>query len=467
MHFDPVPPAGDPAEITLEWTSGGQRKRIPIEQVLWDREKNEVPPSSGWVYTGSRFWTAAGSGRRGRRPDRVRPQPGPRDRADRRRRRRQVRPHRPESQHRPATRDAGDADHQEPDAARSDERGPAAVAVAAAAGARLQSTHGVVERAGRNGRRWAGAARRRARLDHPWCRCRAVRVALLHRRHVPQRRVRCSLRRGGAAGAAHSPPATCRAARRSPSAAGCSSLAELLLLAPDRRARAAGRRCWPRPSSSTTTGTRGNPWRPLVMGACRGLVYCVARRGGGGLTRRRRYAARWLMTVYVAGLTVVAKRAGASARWLVPVLIAGISIVDAVFIADRARRLAWLALVAAAGLPADARCCSDSCRATERSECSQSRIGLLIVEQVGQDQVAHRGGLQRILRRPPGSDEISTRAIVERVRQCGRASRGRAWRRAGSRSSGSGSRAPSAPAWRRRCSLGSDSAGSRNSSAGS
>ena len=60
MHFDPVPPAGDPAEITLEWTSGGQRKRIPIEQVLWDREKNEVPPSSGWVYTGSQILDGGG-----------------------------------------------------------------------------------------------------------------------------------------------------------------------------------------------------------------------------------------------------------------------------------------------------------------------------------------------------------------------------------------------------------------------
>ena len=65
MHFDPVPPAGDPVEITLEWTSAGQRKRIPIDQVLWDREKNEVPPSSGWVYTGSTvldgggFWADA------------------------------------------------------------------------------------------------------------------------------------------------------------------------------------------------------------------------------------------------------------------------------------------------------------------------------------------------------------------------------------------------------------------------
>jgi hypothetical protein len=54
-HFDPATPVGDPVEITIEWTAGGQRKRIPMDQVLWDREKNEVPPSSGWVYTGSQI----------------------------------------------------------------------------------------------------------------------------------------------------------------------------------------------------------------------------------------------------------------------------------------------------------------------------------------------------------------------------------------------------------------------------
>jgi hypothetical protein len=53
----------------------------------------------------------------------------------------------------------------------------------------------------------------------------------------------------------------------------------------------------------------------------------------------------------VAGLTVVAKRAGAHARWLVPVLIAGISIVDTGFIATVAPAAWPLAVLAALGFP--------------------------------------------------------------------------------------------------------------------
>jgi hypothetical protein len=52
--------------------------------------------------------------------------------------------------------------------------------------------------------------------------------------------------------------------------------------------------------------------------------------------------------VYVAGLTKVAKVAGANACWLVPVLIAGISVVDALFILAVSSSMA-LALTAAMG----------------------------------------------------------------------------------------------------------------------
>lgn len=77
---------------------------------------------------------------------------------------------------------------------------------------------------------------------------------------------------------------------------------------------------------------KGNSAAPLIMGACRGFVYCVAAAAWSGLTAAV-VAGAVVMASYVAALTIVAKVAGASARWLVPVLIAGISIVDAVFIA--------------------------------------------------------------------------------------------------------------------------------------
>ena len=91
---------------------------------------------------------------------------------------------------------------------------------------------------------------------------------------------------------------------------------------------------------------KGNPVAPLVMGVCRGLVYCVAAAAAGGLTTAA-IAGAAVMTGYVAGLTVVAKLAGANARWLVPLLIAGISIVDALVIAVVGGGAA-LALLAAA-----------------------------------------------------------------------------------------------------------------------
>jgi 4-hydroxybenzoate polyprenyltransferase len=76
-----------------------------------------------------------------------------------------------------------------------------------------------------------------------------------------------------------------------------------------------------------------NPVAPLIMGACRGLVYCLAAAATGGLTGAVIVGAV-VVGGYVAGLTVVARLAGPNARWLIPVLIAGISIVDAIFIAS-------------------------------------------------------------------------------------------------------------------------------------
>jgi 4-hydroxybenzoate polyprenyltransferase len=95
---------------------------------------------------------------------------------------------------------------------------------------------------------------------------------------------------------------------------------------------------------------KGSSVAPIVMGACRGLVYGIAGTSAG-IASATIAVGGAVMTTYVAGLTVVAKMAGARARWLVPMLIAGIALVDAAWIATIAGRLD-LALIAASGFPA-------------------------------------------------------------------------------------------------------------------
>jgi 4-hydroxybenzoate polyprenyltransferase len=92
-----------------------------------------------------------------------------------------------------------------------------------------------------------------------------------------------------------------------------------------------------------------NPFGPVVMGICRGLVYCVAAAASSTVTLPV-LAAAVALAVYVVGVTQVAKRAGPRAGWLIPVLIAGISIVDAVVIGTSGGGLlVWIAL---GGFPA-------------------------------------------------------------------------------------------------------------------
>jgi 4-hydroxybenzoate polyprenyltransferase len=93
---------------------------------------------------------------------------------------------------------------------------------------------------------------------------------------------------------------------------------------------------------------KGSRFAPLVMGSCRGLVYCAAAAFAVVMTREVGIAAG-VITAYVAALTVVAKLAGPSARWLVPTLIAAISLVDAAIIAISAPL--WLAALAVIGFP--------------------------------------------------------------------------------------------------------------------
>jgi 4-hydroxybenzoate polyprenyltransferase len=92
---------------------------------------------------------------------------------------------------------------------------------------------------------------------------------------------------------------------------------------------------------------KGSAIAPLIMGVCRGLVYVVAAAAAGGVTIAA-VAGGGVMTLYVAGLTVVAKLAGRNARWLVPLLIAGISILDSaiILVLGGGWRLALVALAA-------------------------------------------------------------------------------------------------------------------------
>jgi 4-hydroxybenzoate polyprenyltransferase len=88
---------------------------------------------------------------------------------------------------------------------------------------------------------------------------------------------------------------------------------------------------------------------PIVMGACRGLVYLTA--AATGIVSTAAWIGAVVMLAYVAGLTLVARRAGANARWLIPALISGISSVDAVFIFVVDPSSTGLAAIAALGCP--------------------------------------------------------------------------------------------------------------------
>jgi 4-hydroxybenzoate polyprenyltransferase len=94
---------------------------------------------------------------------------------------------------------------------------------------------------------------------------------------------------------------------------------------------------------------KGSRVAPLVMGVCRGLVYVLAAASVAGVTSAALTGA-FVMTAYVAGLTIVAKLAGANARWLVPLMIAGISLLDATVIALLSSSIV-LAIAAAAAFP--------------------------------------------------------------------------------------------------------------------
>jgi hypothetical protein len=51
-HFD-AQAAGDPVEIWVEWGSGESRRRVRIEELIYDEKAGRVPQMGEWVYTGS------------------------------------------------------------------------------------------------------------------------------------------------------------------------------------------------------------------------------------------------------------------------------------------------------------------------------------------------------------------------------------------------------------------------------
>ncbi|HVL67369.1 MAG TPA: UbiA family prenyltransferase [Vicinamibacterales bacterium] len=88
---------------------------------------------------------------------------------------------------------------------------------------------------------------------------------------------------------------------------------------------------------------------PLVMGLCRGLVYCVAAAVAAGSVGAAVAGGAALLTVYTVALTLVAKYYGREYGWTIPWLIAGICLVDAALIASAGA--ARLAAAALAGFP--------------------------------------------------------------------------------------------------------------------
>ena len=86
---------------------------------------------------------------------------------------------------------------------------------------------------------------------------------------------------------------------------------------------------------------------PVVMGACRGLVYVVAGAAAAGVVPPAAWIGAGCVMAYVVLLTAIAKRMGPRAGAIVPSLIAGISLVDATVIAVCGS--VWLAMLAVIG----------------------------------------------------------------------------------------------------------------------
>jgi 4-hydroxybenzoate polyprenyltransferase len=93
-----------------------------------------------------------------------------------------------------------------------------------------------------------------------------------------------------------------------------------------------------------------DPLGPLIMGICRGLVYCVAASAIAPVLPPSVSIAAVVMTAYVLSLTFVAKKLGPKAGVVIPLLIAGISVVDAAVIALAGGSLPLVLVAIVAGL---------------------------------------------------------------------------------------------------------------------
>jgi hypothetical protein len=54
-HLDPALPKGPAVEITVEWESAGQKRRIRAEELVYNDQTKTTLAEGGWVYTGSVF----------------------------------------------------------------------------------------------------------------------------------------------------------------------------------------------------------------------------------------------------------------------------------------------------------------------------------------------------------------------------------------------------------------------------
>jgi hypothetical protein len=55
FQFDPGLPKGDPVEIWVEWDSGGSRRRVRAEELVFNEDTKRTLEEGPWVYTGSFF----------------------------------------------------------------------------------------------------------------------------------------------------------------------------------------------------------------------------------------------------------------------------------------------------------------------------------------------------------------------------------------------------------------------------
>lgn len=96
-----------------------------------------------------------------------------------------------------------------------------------------------------------------------------------------------------------------------------------------------------------------DPFGPLAMGACRGVLYIVAASAVASVVPPLAWLGGVVLTAYVLSLTWVGKTLGPRAGRVMPWLIAGISLVDALVIVTMAQGmpLLWV-MVAVAGFVA-------------------------------------------------------------------------------------------------------------------